>query len=593
MKRFFITLSFTLLPLVVILLLAFSSQEKMVGFSGNLMSGVDFRNFAGNFICASANTFFNSQFGNFICGDTSVTLSPTPAPSLGWTPMDIPTLELWVQSAYLQHLYQEPDATSSTLTVVTSSGQYVGTVYDSSINAHELSANSAIRRPRIYASATSSVPSYFSFSTSTAGGAAPTNLQVRNSTAALRGPYTGASTTIMFKVGFNTNSTTSFTTILDSGGSSSAQTGVSILRTTANRIQILVSKAVSGQPVFNYTSATPILVSHGIVPVVIRFSTTTNNITIGNNAMETFSRSNPPTSTPSAVSNGDIFIGSLIGGTTGNANMNLQDLVIASDYLSTSTIDTWIAYTPSSTTSTSLLVATSTSAGDFNFLNAWYRFNTTTAMWADTARTIVATSTIRRLDHWLDSSLAKLSRTLSSASVAASPTFISTATGTDFDGSNDNFSFPISSMRGAPKTVFIAVRNEDTMLGSHVLQGTNYTVITGQNYVGNAASPCNAPYYTVHPSSGATVETCLQTTGYGIMEIVRDGSDFTQLHNGTNSSTSSSAFEWSWSNMGQEAIVGWFLDGQVCEMRSYDVVLSASQRATVRNQIAANCGITL
>ena len=578
-------LTITGLSLAVVSAVFFFQPQKNIGLSGNT-------------ICSGGGLgFIGSIFGNLICSSSSTTppppVPPPTPPPLGWTPMDIPNLELWVQSAYSQHIYQEPDSVSTTLTMATTSGQRVGTIFDSSPRAHEIASNASTRRPTLYVSATSSVPSFFSFSTSTAGGDAPTNLQVRNSQNAFRETYTGASTTIMAKVQFTTNSTSAFTFLLDSGGSASNQTGLSVIRTTGNRIQVLVSKGVSGAPVFNYTSVAPILSSNGVTPVVIRFSTTTNNIQIGNNALETFSRSNPPTSTPSASAQNDLFIGSGIGGTTNNANMNLQDLVIVSDYLSTSTIDMWRSFTPSSTPTTSLLVATSTSQGDFNFLNQWFRFNVTSSLWADSARATQATSSVWLIDHFLNGSLNKLNRSASVPSATGTPVFSGTATGTIFDGTDDYMTLTARSARGAPKTVFIAARNQDTTNGSHVLSGTQYLPITGALYSGNLTSSCLAPYFTIHPSTGATIDTCLVNTNRGIVEFVRDGSTFTQLHNGTNSSSGTSALEFSWLYFGREQIAGWYMDGEICEIREYDAVLSASQRATVRNQIASNCNITL
>ena len=520
------------------------------------------------------------------------TSNDTESSARPWRPWDITGCELALIPTHTAHMMVEDTATGPAATHVANVGDLVGQINEPSPSAHIMTAGAATRRP-IWAS-DGGRERHLRFNPASL----IVNLQVRNSQ---NGAFNFINTTGIFSIllRLRVEANGVAYVILDNNASTTANSGFRLNKTSGDQINIIVTKGVSGQIIWNatYTTAT-IRVADGYRNIRI-WSTDgiTLRMAMDGLATQTFAR----TSTPGGGNaNSDLRIGSNNAGTSNGLDASLQMLAIYSSAVSDADYARWRAYVPRA--SPNSLVERS-GPGLFNFCRRLYDFSKVAGLWQDANRTVPVASNgdvLMTVDNRTDAS-GHLNRALSASGAPTAPVYRSTSSGSEWNGlaqpNNSNLAHADTSVgTGGMWTHLFIVHNTRSNPGSH-MWGINtlnatYMVLTGPNYQNNqvpSGGP-GAPFYNVH-AGGPGLSACLltQPTGFNVIELRRDGNQWVQRVSFANSVSTTQSGSFSPTNIGNSAISGWELQGFLLANITFTAPLSASQLDTVvRNWVSSN-----
>lgn len=436
-----------------------------------------------------------------------------------WSPAAFGSnLILWLDPANVTTMLQEQYATNTPITAVTADTNPVGLIYDRGYHGYTIGAEADTRRPLLGSDGTRN--SYITFDGSN------DYLRVLNVAKYLAPCHNATPTwTLMFWYKSALDGTSQF--LINSNSSTTANAGISVQKTTANKLTILVSYASAGNNVCSFTTTNTITTASGWTPVIITINSTGANhgsIIIGNNSAETFTVN--AGSTVNATN--DLFIGCEVG-PTAYTNGSFGDIVITNTVVSGGDITKFKAYNPTRSTN------------NFTPILQWnFDFNNSSYVFADNAFTtpITNSTAIQGIKTAQASIFGELNRTAISAGSGTSPiwnqSFINSNSVATFDNTHpDNLAFieALTREQGGKWTIIMVTQNVTHNIGSHLLTGgtfsSHYWVETGRNYPGNNIN--NGKQYTVIHTASQTanlLSTGIQGDALNICIMQRDGTTF-------------------------------------------------------------------
>lgn len=304
--------------------------------------------------------------------------------------------------------------------------------------------------------------------------------------------------------------------VFSNSGGSTAQAGLYIDVTAANKIRVLLTYASAGNSIVNYTTTTSLTVASGWTPVQIVINGSgvgTGSITIGSttetfNVGATGTTANPPTS---------LNIGS--DNSASHFQGGLSDIRIYTRVLSGSEITAYQSYNPARSTSY------------FTPIKQWdFDFNDSTTLFADLAETTPITdgTALRSVRNKVQTYSSAIVRKATSAAAGSSPIWRQAVKNgksvIEFDGVDDNLDLSADMMPevGGIWTMFVYAKNDDATNGSHFGSGANYWGRTGQNY---APGEFPDPYHFLHMLGGDALagEAAYTDDRYEMVAIRRIG----------------------------------------------------------------------
>lgn len=535
-------------------------------------------------------------FGGTYNGTTYTAISSaktTPARSLSsnWTPEDLPGAELWMHTHATSHLWVEPH-TSQGLTHPANNGDVVRGI-DEPVAGHHMLPST------VELGSTAASNSHIVLNR-----AESDYVQVLNSNNAFNFIHNDG--VFFFGAHLGVASDGTLMSIADTAAASTANRGLFVTKTAANRVRFAVTRGSAGTYVFDCTSAASLTASMGVVPIwFLAGGAAGAKFRVGSAAVETCARSNAPNGTGAAAQ--ILWIGRAASG--GNAfDGRIQDVVIASKTPSDAEITAFETWNPART-STSLLRWVGRDRGYYNFLVRDYDFTGVHSMlYSDTtATTRITAGGAIALVRSSNDPRGWLGRDLSQSTSANRPTWIGgglSGQGADFDGSNDELTFTQSISRGA-HTWIVVGSNRDATNGSHFVAGAGASRIlaTGPGYSGVATPipPGHAAgnvYTTTHASAGSTCGSDLPNQGqlatsFNVISTRRDGSAWTletaDAGGAANTCTMTNTDTFVVTSIGRSGggIVGWELDGRLRRVMQWAVALTDAQIDIVYDDLCA------
>jgi hypothetical protein len=222
-----------------------------------------------------------------------------------------------------------------------------------------------------------------------------------------------------------------------------------------------------------------------------------------------------------------------------------------------------------------------------------YDMNDTTFIFSDAGGTtpVVADNAVRVIKNnklGIFGHAANSRRNLSSTASASSPLWKSAAINSRgailFDGTDDNLDFLNTFMeeQGGRNTLFLVAQNLDATNGSHILNGTDYVVITGSNYAGAPAEFTN-PYMVVHNAFPDSIGINSKGSGVDGVKLIayrRDGQDLSMWNGSKTKATDTSTARFIITDMGDYNSgpgANWRMHGYVCYLLKYNGVMTDAE----------------
>ena len=501
----------------------------------------------------------------------------------GWTPMQIDQLDLRITTESTAHLWQDPIAAANGqgLTLADDNGESVGAIDDLSPSAHA-----------IVASASGTSPTLQSGGLSFDGGDVYT---IANSATAFDYLHQTANFSIVGYVGFSSDGTAM--QILENNGSSSANRGIGVFRTSANRLGVQIVYGSSGNLVFNCTSTFTMTAADGVRFLAIVAGNSAGLTMRWGSTTETCARTNAPTGTGAA--NSIMYVGRRASGLNALTG-TIRELSIVRRAISSEELALWAAYSPARS-STSLVRWVGADAGFYSGLSHWYDFTDRRYLYTDTAGTTAVTAaaqTIALARNKIDPS-GKLGRDASQSTAAARPAWVSgglTGQGAEWDGVDDTLTIASATQPTGAATWVIVAGNRDASVGSHVVAGAaSRILLTAPGYDGFDA------YTTAHPSLGNAGSRTLPNQGItatdaNLITVRRQGSAWSVCAGSTCDDDDVNTASFSISRIGQAqdgaSFTDWWHYGRIRLVMRWNHYLSDQQLSVVRGNLCARFSLT-
>lgn len=374
--------------------------------------------------------------------------------------------------------------------------------------------------------------------------------------------------------------------INDCGNSSTTQIGFYLQATAANKIRILIS---DGTPpaVVDYTSTTTVNIASGRTPVQWIINGASSKLIIGG-VTETFTSS----TTEGIVSNStqNLRVGG-DGSNYINASLSGNIRLVGGRVWTAQEISDYAAANPSNNTA------------DITPIKQWdLDFNDVTNVFSDLAETTTITNGgfIRSIRSKVNIPFnTSFRRRATSSSDPASPLWRqaqkngrSTA---EFDGTGNQFltySQDLWIETSGSSTFFIVIKNDDTVYGSHYINGNpEYGTLTSTTYGGAYPGPPPHSYTEMHhggSGGGGTKPDIIMSDSYDYNIIcIRIKAGTANVFSQTgNYNTQTSFGKFTSSLIGKAAPAGtpdWHLDGMVASVEKYMFYMDET---TIRYKIA-------
>lgn len=509
----------------------------------------------------------------------------SPAAPDVWTPQDISGIEFWAPTDTVYHSAAESQATRATSVTRVSAADAQSIGYAATpVYGHLASAVTAGTSPTTSTELSANGAWKFTGASSQRFiilGTAPTFAFLHQDVAA----------TIAFKLKPNNDAAT--WAIMDAAEGTTTNKGLIINRSSANKLQVAVSKG-GGLALYNYTTTAATWTSAGgWKAVVIKLNGASSSIAWASldatgNAITSAWTTETFTYTSAGAGTGDMTndlrIGSRASGAAAST-MSFAQPIIMRGVLSDADRDLWIAY-GSALSSTSLTAARPDSPSGFNFTWAMYRFDRVDALFQDAAFTTPVVAAGDPVGCVLPEGQTddRLGRKLSTAVAGEFPLFQTNAV--DFDGVDDDIAMASAFQGQLEFTLIAVVRNDDTTNGSHVLRmaSSGYWAVTGDTYIGN---PGGAAYHTIHFNGAASAQSSLVSeTGYNTVEVRQNAGTTTARTNATNKTTDSAgSTNFPWIGMGDfnAGLTNWQFDGRIKRLYVIVADLGDANAATIVN----------
>jgi len=462
---------------------------------------------------------------------------------------------------------KKENATSSTpITAVTTDADPIGLIYDRGYHGFYATAESDATRPTLSSDATQR--SFISFSS-----AASSRFNIINSQSYLR-KFSEASSTwciaTRIKMGASTDGVTNY--ILMSHSDSTANFGLRLIRSNANKWQLWIVYGSGGNQRCIFSSAQTQVEADGWVDVIVYANGASGTIIIGNTS-ENFTL----TSGATGNATNDMRVGSSATGTSPFKG-GMGYLVILNRIPTAAEITTLKAYNPARNTR-----SWSTNTTKFDF-------NNSLKGWADTGKTTPITNgvAIRAWEPETASIFGPLNRDLTTASAGVSPVWTTnlenSKAGLVFDGTDDQVAMTSSFFRerGGIGVLLSVAKNVRPELGSHLLSsglGTNYVVITGSTYPSGVLGVGNT-YFTTHPSAGGGIGPCAlqnKVEATNVIVIRRNGSAWSEWTGEKVEVTATDSNSFFPTTIGALSIAGWQFSGNLMKMDYYSGIKSNAE----------------
>jgi hypothetical protein len=526
-------------------------------------------------------------FGGTYNGTTYAVLSSaktTPSRNTdGWTPLNVDGIDLRITTESTAHLWQEPIAAASGqgLTLADDNGESVGGVDDLSPSAHAIVASAAGTSPTLAAGG-------LSFDGSDV-------YTIANSATAFDYLHQTANFSIVGYVGFASDGTAM--QILENNGSSSANRGIGVFRTSANRLGVQVVYGSSGNLVFNCTSTFTMTAADGVRFLAIVAGNSAGLTMRWGSTTETCARSNAPTGTGAA--NSIMYVGRRASGLNALTG-TIRELSIVRRAISSEELALWAVYAPSRS-STSLVQWTGADAGFYSGLSHWYDFTDRRYLFTDTAGTTPVTTaaqTIALARNKVDPS-GRLNRDASQSTAAARPAWVSgglNGQGAEWDGVDDTLSIASATQPTGASTWVIVAGSQDATVGSHIVSSSGARILlTAPGYDGFSA------YTTAHPALGNAGSSTLPNQGItatdaNLITVRRQGSAWSVCAGATCDDNDVNTAPFAISRIGesqdQVTFADWWMDGRIRLIMRWNSYLSDQQLSVIRGNLCARFSLT-
>lgn len=461
-------------------------------------------------------------------------------------------LVLFYDASNLRSLLQEQAVSAVPITAVSANADKVGTLYDLGKHGYYSTAPSTATRPAL--GGDSENASYFDFTRS-----ASNRLQVINSASYLR---TIHSSTAIFSVStrYKKKQDGIVELLCASQASTTAQSGIYLAITAANKIQVFITYSSAGLNRCNYTSTATFTVADGWKDIIVTISGTSGRLIIGD-TVESFSV-NATGATGAATS--DLIIGSTTAGATTldgymthfmitNTALSDDDIALIKDWHPTRGSRSW-----------------SNTIFTFDFSN-------TAKGWADVAKTTPISNGVafRAWEPSETSIFGPLNRDLTTASSGVSPIYNPNLEngigGCTWDGVDDNVDLTDAIFRegGGIGGFLVVYKNTDALLGSHLFSGAGYFVATGSAYPSGALG-LGVTYTTLHPSGGVPGLGPLVQKNNGeltnVTVVVRDKTEWAETNGALTTILATAPEQSILYDMGTPIIAGWNLQGNIMKI---------------------------
>lgn len=391
--------------------------------------------------------------------------------------------------------------------------------------------------------------------------------------------------------------------LLDSNSGTTANAGLYVARTAANKLNIITAKASAGNAVYNHLSSTTgVTVDKGWMLAVADFSGASGNLYI-NNMAGTYAVSEPMTAVNAGAdvdATGDLTIGSTVAG--GNYwTGSIGPIAILPTAMSGAQRTEFLAFNPVRTNAKlARKIAANNLPTDYSGLRMWLDGAGTTYFYTDTAKTTPASADGDQIRAWACRAPTNVNRdALGTGAAGTYPRYKPTQTGGVggllYDGVDENLVMQGIWPRAGNFHLFMVVKNNDATNGSRYVSqagGAMYLVQTGVSYSGNSSNGGNS-YALIHTSGGVAsgYGTIGNPTGLNVLEVKRDGQySYTRVNGVGDYAVSPSALPANSGNyfqdIGGSANASWFADGLICEKVLYTNVLPVRYA----NRIAAYLG---
>lgn len=377
-------------------------------------------------------------------------------------------------------------------------------------------------------------------------------------------------------------------------GTTATDAGIHVRKTTGDKIQIIIYKKVSGQPMVNFTTATTVNVASGVIWVTINVNGTGATAGVihiktesGTDTSETFTV-NAGNAVTASGNNLQILVGS---------NQSLGAFRIRPRISTAEEITAWKTYNPARY-STPFLVK----SRDYNLSIAANVFS-------DASGTVQITDGgfIRYVKDSAPTPFGELPE-YTSADDASAPVW------------NDNGGVSYGQMSAAQNitivgkltpegcgrfTLFLVISNEDLDFGSHLLSGGNssevYMVLTGENYTGNPG--VEKPYLVIHPDNAINgvpqepIGSIPAFTGDNFFCWIRNLSSNKLINNNmTDFLDDVNSDDWVATNSGTNAkstppVPDWNYDGRQYRIIKYAGAMSEARALAIRDELKTFYGI--
>lgn len=169
----------------------------------------------------------------------------------------------------------------------------------------------------------------------------------------------------------------------------------------------------------------------------------------------------------------------------------------------------------------------------------------------------------------------------------------------EFDGTDDNYTMTAVSGTffeelAGKNTLFIVMKNDDAVFGSHPFSGNNYITLTGSTY----RAPGLSPDSVIHPDpAGTQTGQICENTGvddYKIIAYRRNGSTLNAWNADKLKATDTSSSRLSFTNMGvahPSLAPDWNMDGHIAYVAKYNGVMTDAEVEAEIDRLKARFGL--